>query len=617
MCTMCIQIAQRTKTCAFADNDPARISTGSMFAAAPVASLNELSDFLVEGFWGSVRSFDTSGSNIISVDLSALNHDGRILARAALESWEMVADIDFRETTGNADITFDDSGPGAFAGSLISGSTILSSTVGIATEWLDRYGTSLDSYAFQTYIHEIGHALGLGHMGDYSGGADYSTDATFRNDSWSVSVMSYFNQTENVSDPASYARLSTAMIADIAAIQSLYGAAQGGSATAGDTVYGVGSTLDNYLGDIFRAMSTGQTNALYTGNALSYTIWDSGGIDTIDYSFTNTDNVIRLGAQARSNVDGGIGNITLARGTLIENATSGAGNDLIQGNHVANVLRAGAGHDTVYGYGGNDLIFGGQGNDIIHSHAGDDTVHGGAGQDVIWAGAGRDVVLGGHGDDILGGGAGNDRVFGGQGNDTIYGGAGDDILGGGDGDDVIFGGGGADTIYGGDGNDVAGGGGGNDVVYTGSGNDTVYGGNGNDVLGAGTGDDLIYAGNGHDIVYGGAGHDVIYGGAGNDTLWGGLGDDTIHASSGADVMTGGGGADTFWFTGGADTITDFEIGIDIINLSRIASIAGFADLISNHLVALSQGARIEAGNGDSLFLAGIDANMLDANDFVF
>ena len=44
-------------------------------------------------------------------------------------------------------------------------------TVNISTDWITTDGgandgkTGIDSYGYQTYIHEIGHALGLGHQG--------------------------------------------------------------------------------------------------------------------------------------------------------------------------------------------------------------------------------------------------------------------------------------------------------------------------------------------------------------------------------------------------------------------------------------------------------------------
>jgi serralysin len=70
-----------------------------------------------------------------------------------------------------------------------------------------------------------------------------------------------------------------------------------------------------------------------------------------------------------------------------------------------------------------------------------------------------------------------------------------------------------------------------------------------------------------DTVSGGLGNDTINGGAGNDRLWG---------NEGADRLTGGAGADTFVFNyasdsapGAADQITDFQVGVDHLDLSRL------------------------------------------------
>src|SRR4029079_1213702 len=56
-------------------------------------------------------------------------------------------------------------------------------------------------------------------------------------------------------------------------------------------------------------------------------------------------------------------NIGIAYNTIIEDGKTGSGNDLVQGNDVANVLDAGAGNDTLIGGLGNDTLIGGAGND--------------------------------------------------------------------------------------------------------------------------------------------------------------------------------------------------------------------------------------------------------------
>lgn len=186
------------------------------------ATFQQLADYLVSGYW-TAHSFDTSSSNRITVNIADLSADGQQLARWAMQAWEAVADLDFVETSGDAQITFSDMYAGAYSGSTYRGGVISSSYVNVAASWTYRYGSTLDSYAFFTYMHELGHALGLGHLGQYDGYAVYPDDATFANDSWQLSIMSYFDQTDNTDTDASYADLMSPMMVDILAIQQIYG----------------------------------------------------------------------------------------------------------------------------------------------------------------------------------------------------------------------------------------------------------------------------------------------------------------------------------------------------------------------------------------------------------
>lgn len=176
-------------------------------------------------------------------------------------------------------------------------------------------------------------------------------------------------------------------------------------------------------------------------------------------------------------------------------------------------------------------------------------------------------AIGGSGNDTLIGNSANNTLTGNNGNDEIIGGAGSDDLNGGNGNDTAHGGSGADTIDGGANNDTLYGNSGGDTVETASGTNTIYGGSGYDVL---------QGGSGIDTIYGGSGNDTISGGAGADDLFGGRGHDAIDGGGGADQITGGLGADTFIFhaisdsfVGTQDTITDFVVGLDVIDLSTI------------------------------------------------
>lgn len=75
-------------------------------------------------------------------------------------------------------------------------------------------------------------------------------------------------------------------------------------------------------------------------------------------------------------------------------------------------------------------------------------------------------------------------------------------------------------------------------------------------------------GGGDDRLTGTGRDDLLAGYSGNDTLSGGAGDDLLVAGTGADRLTGGAGADTFVFTadGIRDTVTDFELGVDQLDI---------------------------------------------------
>ena len=436
-------------------------------------SYDEIADYLtVRG--GRVRKFDTEPGGILTVNITALNDAGQQLARWALEAWTSVTGIKFEFVDEeNGHITFDDVQDtpdlSAYASRSVSNGLIISSRVNIPVELLDRYGTGMEDRSFYLYLHEIGHALGLNHSGPYDVSSPSSIDKIFLNDTYQATVMSYFRQNHDKFVDASFAYPVTPMIADIIAIQKLYGAPT--DISTGDTVYGYGSNVDGYMGEVF-ARWTGEGDNPFE-DPITLTLYDNGGIDTLDLHTDSTDQRVDLRPEGISDVYGLAGNLIIARDTLIENLVAGSGNDFIIGNEAANHLEGRAGDDELLGSGGDDRLEGGAGADRLDGGAGTDWVSyqgsdsgvtvklryppaegGHAEGDVISGvenieGSGYGDVLGGNGGaNHLTGGEGNDGLWGSNGDDVLEGGAGDDTLNGGPDDDifVIAPGGGNDTI---------------------------------------------------------------------------------------------------------------------------------------------------------------------------
>lgn len=408
------------------------LNTGAA-AGKPTYTIDQIADYLTDGYWAdtsqSSRAFDVTTGGEITYKVTGLTADGQMLAEEALEAWSNVLGITFVEVTEGAQIIFDDLDPsGAYTTSRVTDGEIQFSYVNIPVNWINSYGTTIDSYSFQTYIHEIGHALGLGHAGDYNGTGNFYLDAAYTNDSWQATIMSYFSQTDNPYVDASYAALLTPMMADIVAVGNLYGYST--TVNTGDTVYGANSNVGGYMGELYGILFDGDAAnpALYDGGPVAFTINDDGGIDTLDFSTVDDDQNINLNPETPSDAFGLTGNVIIGRGTVIENALTGGGDDTLTGNDVANTLSSGAGKDKVLGAGGNDHLDTGTGNDIAGGGAGADEILGGAGVDLLFGGDNGDTVLGGAGNDFVFGGNGADTLIGEGGNDKLFGGADADMF---------------------------------------------------------------------------------------------------------------------------------------------------------------------------------------------
>ncbi|MCC0807828.1 hypothetical protein FPV16_16595 [Methylobacterium sp. W2] len=571
-------------------------------------------------------------------------------AREAFELWDDLIAINLVETTSatNHDISFAYTsvtrGGGTYASPTLTQGNNGVDTITKQRIWMNSSWTSHDAdadmfyggYGVETYVHEIGHTLGLSHPGKYnagSGGAiTYDGNAEYAQDTRKYTVMSYFDADEDGSGVDHFGRRddnrdgvldrtygATPLLDDISAIQAKYGADP--NTRVGNTTYGFNSNAGRGAFDF--TQNTDPVIAIY----------DAGGYDTLDVSGFTTNQLIDLGAGTFSDIGSMTDNVAIARNTVIEAAVGGSGHDTIYGNASGNSLTGNGGNDRIYGFGGNDTLSGGAGNDVLDGGVGFDYASYAGSTAAVTVDLSVGKVLGGHaqGDtitgiegvygsayaDTLSGASTASTLLGGGGNDRLRGLGANDALFGEAGDDTLVGGAGADIVFGGDGFDIAG--------FDGSAGVTV-----NLTTGNHAGDaagDLFssierYTGsNFDDIFVGAAAGDDFLGRGGNDSLSGNGGADRLEGGAGADRIDGGDGIDTASYAGSsAGVYIDLSLGKVLYgdaNNDTLVSIenlegSGYddnlvGDAAANTLSGLAGNDTLSGGGGAD-FLGGGDGN---------
>jgi Ca2+-binding RTX toxin-like protein len=276
---------------------------------------------------------------------------------------------------------------------------------------------------------------------------------------------------------------------------------------------------------------------------------------------------------------------------------------LLVANSGANMVTGGSGADTLVGAAGDDLMAGragadlfliapGEGADVIRDFTANDRLSISGAQFISFAQlkaqfqqVGADAVLG-----FTGGGklvlkdvqvteltsaqfsldGLRTQVADSAPHVAVYGGT---SMG-----DLLVGSDGADYLDGKTGADVMAGGAGDDSYLVDDPADRV-------VENAGEGVDQVllrgdsYALDLHveNLIVGGTRSADVQGNAGANRIVGGEGADTIAGGGGADVLTGGDSADVFvyaWYADRGDTITDFERGVDSLDMSALVDRTG-------------------------------------------
>jgi Peptidase M10 serralysin C terminal len=336
--------------------------------------------------WGSPTPGTSGGTVTYWFDAaSAWTATEKAALQSGLALWSALANINFAlsSSASTANFIFYENSSGTAyengsqwttsVGSSLTGShTSTGTVISIDTDvaGFGPLGASFGTYGgypYQTFLHEIGHLIGLGHGGSYNGDVNVATQQFSAYDTRLWTIMSYIDPWTSsakyygsypvtgtnwgISADGYYNRPTTPMILDIAAAQQLYGAATAGPLVGGNHVFGFNSNLASSIKAYFDF--TVNTNPVIT-------IWASGTNNTLDLSGWSNPATINLNPGTFSSAHGLTNNIGIAEGAVIDKAVGGGGNDSITGNSYDNALTGKGGSDAINGGGGNDTaVYGG------------------------------------------------------------------------------------------------------------------------------------------------------------------------------------------------------------------------------------------------------------------
>jgi Ca2+-binding RTX toxin-like protein len=319
---------------------------------------------------GTIRFFFTPSSNWSATEKQFLS--------GGLTLWSDVANISFTETTNAAQAqivftrgsngsaatspqTSDPSGNGGHTGGSVL-LTMTKATISIDTSGngfgpIDGSFTTQGGYPIMTFLHEEGHAIGLGHAGPYNGDVDAMTQQFSPYDTRLWSIMSYIEPRQaaeyssqypvtgtNWNAPSGRSDPTGLMPLDILAVQQLYGL-PASTPLSGGQVFGFNSNIAGPSGMFFD----------FTQNTVPIlTLFDLGTNNALDLSGYNTASTVNLNPGTFSSFAGMVNNLGIAFGTAIDSLVGGGGADTVTANNDGDTLKGGAGNDTLTGGSGSD-----------------------------------------------------------------------------------------------------------------------------------------------------------------------------------------------------------------------------------------------------------------------
>jgi serralysin len=370
--------------------------------------------------WGSSSAGTAGGTISYYCDPTWTAEDQSVFA-ASLALWSAVANISFVQTTtaSSAQIkisrsasmsSYSQTYTGAISGNF---NPITSSTVYVFNSARSDGTFSLQS-KLEMYIalHELGHALGLGHAGPYDGSCNPGLQSSVY-DSWGWSAMSYISGALTsapyypqypVRFDWGYTRVedwgglverpTTWMPLDILAIQRIYGQ-PAATPLSGGQIFGFNCNIAGAIRPFFD----------FTVNtAPIITLWDAGSGNTLDLSGFTTNSTVDLHPGTFSSCANLTNNIAIAFATTIETYVGGSGKDVVACNDYGDHVALGGGDDVVTGGAGNDALDGGAGNDALDGGSSVDTAvfsSNASAYSITQTSTGRFTVVGTDGTDTL------------------------------------------------------------------------------------------------------------------------------------------------------------------------------------------------------------------------